>query len=266
MKSIEKQLVFVEAWFRGFWPADCWPPFEKIVENGELVTGSPTNSDGLRNLQVLKKAIDRLPEDEPVDLMYARELFFKLREDGDLVRKQGTVIVQREEPKPVDPATTLPHAKEARLRNLRTVEDFKDLTSEQVRVFTQPAAIDNGMHAKFNERYRYVVDNNLRRPKVAKVEEAPVQQPKQPTRIHMLTAEEARIANMDAEYNQQHIDEANNIIANHRGRNHASTSSERQILLDTRNSAIKSGKTAKQVLDAVKTKWNDFAGDNGGIR
>lgn len=162
-------------------------------------------------------------------------------------------------PKAEDPADHLPHPNEPKLRNLRTIEDFRELSAEQTRVFTQPAAFDTGLNTKFNQRYAYVVQNKIHR---TKAEEAPATaipaKPSKPNRVYMLTPQEAAIVKEHNDYNQSCIDEVNAIISNHMGRTHGRTAGERQILVGVRDTAIKSGKSAKEVLDAVRAKWNSF--------
>lgn len=178
----------------------------------------------------------------------------------DTARRSGLKMTQRPEPE-VKHEDSLPYANEPKLRNLRTVEDFKELTTEQTRVFTQPAAFETygkgeSLNAKFNARYAYVVQNKIHRtPKTESAEPKPFSKDKTPKVVIMLTPEEQTLAKEQAAYDQANIDEANALIRNYTSYNHGKTAGGRMILTDVRDAAIKAGKSSKEVLDAVRAKW-----------
>ena len=65
-----------------------------------------------------------------------------------------------------------PHFDDQQLKWLDSLDAINEASSEKIKRFMQPTAIDSGLYQRFNDRVGWLKENNVRRPKVDAVQEA----------------------------------------------------------------------------------------------
>src|SRR5260221_2446807 len=72
-----------------------------------------------------------------------------------------------------------PHFDDKQLRWLDSIDAYTEASSDVIRRYMQPAAIDSGLKKRFDERVTFLRNNNIRRPKVEATTEPPQLTPEQ---------------------------------------------------------------------------------------
>ncbi len=142
-----------------------------------------------------------------------------------------------------------PHPDCAQLAWLTSVDDYADATSEVIRRYMQPVAIDSGLKHKFDDRVTYLRNNKIRRPKVEAAPEPPQLTPAQKVEAEV----KARIQAM--------ADRINSSVG--KGWN-TRTAQFRKRLLGEANELLTGGQNLAYVEKYVAERIRDH--ENGSIR
>jgi hypothetical protein len=233
------------------WPGDVENPLD---ENGGV--------GNINNLDLIKKELERISDNDVFGESEAHKLIMKLRNKGNaegetLIRK--TTVVHQVAPV-VDPALNLPHDDLPQLKNIRNLSDVqrvKNLPKDRLKQFMYLKPPKPGVASVpfefLNERMRYIIDHKLEGPgtvseeKTATVRKPVFSVPPEITQSHELveamtladigsvSSNEGRRTTLAKRQKQFHadIDFA-----------HANRVSAKQILQDTKDAIKKSGESS----------------------